>query len=101
MSDPLSCLGVPLARPRVGFFELTSCEGCQFQLLNNEATLLDFLNLVEIVNFREGMSERGDNYDIAFVEGSVTRKDEIARLTAIRKNAKVLVALGSFAPFRG
>jgi coenzyme F420-reducing hydrogenase gamma subunit len=101
MSEPLSYLGVPLARPKVGFFELSSCEGCQLQLLNNEATLLDFLNLVEVVHFREGMSERGDNYDIAFVEGSVTRKDEIARLTAIRKNAKILVALGSCACFGG
>ena len=30
-------LGVPAPKPRVGFFELTSCEGCQLQLLNNEA----------------------------------------------------------------
>lgn len=100
-SGQLSYLGVSLTRPKVGFFELSSCEGCQLQLLNNEATLLDFLNLVEIVNFREGMSERGDNYDIAFVEGSVTRKDEIARLTDIRKHAKILIALGSCACFGG
>lgn len=101
MSGQLSYLDVPLVRPKVGFFELSSCEGCQLQLLNNEATLLDFLNLVEIVNFREGMSERADTYDIAFVEGSVTRQDEIARLTEIRKNAKILVALGSCACFGG
>jgi len=101
MSEALSYLGVPLTRPRVGFFELTSCEGCQLQILNNEATLLDFLDLVTIVNFREGMSERADNYEIAFVEGSVSRKDEIVRLKEIRKNAKILVALGSCACFGG
>ena len=49
-------LGVPLYRPRVAFFDFSSCEGCQLQLLNNEAHLVDFLSLVEVVNFREGMT---------------------------------------------
>lgn len=101
MATELEYLGVPLERPRVAFFELTSCEGCQLQIVNNEATLLDFLSLVEVVNFREAMSERSDRYDIAFVEGSVTRSDEVERLKAIRKNAATLVALGSCACFGG
>ena len=94
-------LGVSIACPRVAFFSLTSCEGCQLQILNNEATLLDFLSLIEIVNFREAVSERSDEYDIAFVEGSVTRADEVKRLQHIRKQAKTLVALGSCACFGG
>ena len=94
-------LGMPIARPRVAFFELSSCEGCQLQIVNNEATLLDFLSLVTVVNFREAMTEKSDDYDIAFVEGSVTRADEIERLANIRKNAKVLVAFGSCACFGG
>jgi coenzyme F420-reducing hydrogenase gamma subunit len=94
-------LGVPLSRPRVAFFELTSCEGCQLQIVNNEASLLDFLSLVEVVAFREAMTEKSEQYDIAFVEGSVTRSDEIERLTVIRKNAKVLVAFVSCACFGG
>jgi len=94
-------LGIPLAKPNVAFFELSSCEGCQLQIVNNEATLLDFLSLVTVVNFREAMTEKADNYDIAFVEGSVTRADEAERLKTIRKNAKVLVAFGSCACFGG
>ena len=94
-------LGVPVPRPKVAFFELSSCEGCQLQLLNNEATLLDFLELVEIVNFREGMKEKSDDYQVAFVEGSVTRKDEEERLKKIRSNADLVVALGSCACFGG
>jgi coenzyme F420-reducing hydrogenase gamma subunit len=94
-------LGVPLRKPRVAFFELSSCEGCQLQVLNREETLLDFLSLVEIVRFREAMSGGTDDYEIAFVEGSVTRRDEAARLRRIRKRAKVLVALGSCACFGG
>jgi coenzyme F420-reducing hydrogenase gamma subunit len=94
-------LGIPLSRPKVAFFELSSCEGCQLQLVNNEATLLDFLSLVEVVAFREAMTEKSDDYAIAFVEGSVTRADEIERLKTIRKNAKLLIAFGSCACFGG
>lgn len=96
-----SYLGVPLYRPRVAFFELSSCEGCQLQIVNNEATLLDFLSLVEVVNFREAMTGSADDYDIAFVEGSITRDDEAVRLKEIRQKAKVLVAFGSCACFGG
>lgn len=94
-------LGVPLFKPRVAFFELSSCEGCQLQIVNNESTLLDFLSLVDVVDFREAMKERSDDYEIAFVEGSVTRGDEVKRLKKIRENAKTLVAFGSCACFGG
>jgi len=96
-----SWLSVPLHRPRVAFFELTSCEGCQLQVLNHEGTLLDFLSLVEVVNFREAMTERSDDYEIAFVEGCVSRADEVAKLRHIRRQSKTLVALGSCACFGG
>ncbi len=94
-------LGIPVVKPRVAFFELSSCEGCWLQILNNEETLMDFLSLVQVVNFRGAMTEKSDDYDIAFVEGSVTRKDEAERLRDIRKNAKLLVAFGSCACFGG
>lgn len=101
MADGLSFLGVEFVKPKVAFFEFTSCEGCQLQIVNNESTLLDFLSLVEIVNFREAMTSASDEYDIAFVEGSISRADEVVRLKKIRKNAGRLVALGSCACFGG
>lgn len=101
MTGEKTYLGVPVAHPRVAFFEFTSCEGCQLQILNNEATLLDFLALVEVVNFREAMTERSDEYDVALVEGSISRADEAERLVAIRNKAKILVAIGSCAAFGG
>jgi len=101
MDESRTYLGVPVPRPRVAFFELTSCEGCQLQLLNNEATLQEFLSLFEIVRFREGMTGGSDDYRIAFVEGSVTRQDEIDRLLVVREKAETLVALGSCACFGG
>ena len=94
-------LGIPVARPKVAFFELSSCEGCQLQLVNNEATLLDFLNLVDVRTFREAMTEKYDDYAVAFVEGCVTRSDEIDHLKKVRERTAVLVAFGSCACFGG
>ena len=94
-------LGFNLDKVKVGSFDFTCCEGCQLQLANKESTLPEFLSLLDIRNFREISSERHDDYDIALVEGSITRSDEIERLRAIRARAKVLVAFGTCACFGG
>jgi coenzyme F420-reducing hydrogenase gamma subunit len=89
-------------KPKVAFFDFTSCEGCQLDALNlNGEELIALLNAVDIVNFREVKTKREDNYDIAFVEGSITRETEIPRLQKIRSQAKVLVALGACAGIGG
>jgi len=89
-------------KPRVAFFDFTSCEGCQLDALNlTPEELLDLIAAVDIVNFREAMTERSDDYDIAFVEGSITRESEIPRLQKIRKQAKILVAFGACASIGG
>ncbi|NTV26787.1 MAG: NADH:ubiquinone oxidoreductase [Chlorobiaceae bacterium] len=94
-------LGFSIAKVKVGSFDFTCCEGCQLQLANKESTLPEFLALVDIRNFREISSEKHDDYDIALVEGSITRSDEIERLKSIRERAKVLVAFGACACFGG
>jgi len=89
-------------KPKVAFFDFSSCEGCQLDALNlSGEELLGLLNAVDIVNFREVKTEREDNYDIAFVEGSITRESEIPRLEIIRKQAKVVIALGACAGIGG
>jgi coenzyme F420-reducing hydrogenase gamma subunit len=94
-------LGFKIDKVKIGSFDFTCCEGCQLQLANRESTLPDFLGLLDIRNFREISSERHDDYDIALVEGSITRSDEIERLRKIRTQARVLVAFGSCACFGG
>lgn len=94
-------LGIEPIRPKVAVFDFTGCEGCELQLANKEDTLVPFINTIEIVNFREISSAKSDEYDIALVEGSITRKDEIERIKKIRSCAKVLIALGSCACFGG
>ncbi|ASQ91242.1 NADH:ubiquinone oxidoreductase [Prosthecochloris sp. GSB1] len=94
-------LGFSNEKLKIGSFDFTCCEGCQLQLANRESTLPAFLELLDIRNFREISSERHDDYDIALVEGSISREDEIERLKTIRKNAKILIAYGSCACFGG
>ena len=94
-------LGIQPNRPRIAVFEFTGCEGCELQLANKEETLAAFLSAVEIVEFREISSAAGGAYDIALVDGAITRQDEVERLQEIRGQAKVLVAMGSCACFGG
>lgn len=89
------------ARPRVAVFDFTDCEGCELQLANKEETLVPFLKAIEVVNFREVSSAKSDNYDVALIEGCISRADEIERLLEIRKKAKVLVAFGTCACWGG
>jgi coenzyme F420-reducing hydrogenase gamma subunit len=88
-------------KPRVAFFDFAGCEGDQLQVVNLEGQLLDLVAQVDVVSFREAMTEHSDEYDIAFVEGSITRKSDEARLKEIRRNAKAVVAIGACACIGG
>jgi len=84
-------------KPRVGIFDFTGCEGCELNQLNFEDQLLDILEHVEIVEWREAMDGRSEELDIAFVEGALSTPDCIKRIHEIRRKSKVLVALGACA----
>jgi len=88
-------------KPKVAFFDFASCEGCQLQVVNLEEKILDLVDIVEVVSFREAMKEHSDGYDIAFVEGSIMRPMDEERLKKIRSHAKLLVALGACACIGG
>ena len=89
-------------KPRVAFFDFTCCEGCQLDALNIEGEeLADLLASVEIVEWREVATGKADAYDIAFVEGSISREAELARLKDIRERAGLVIALGACACIGG
>jgi coenzyme F420-reducing hydrogenase gamma subunit len=97
----MSYLGIEFSKLRIAVFDFTGCEGCELQLANKEETLTDFLNVLTIVNFREVSSASDGDYDIALIEGAISRSDEMKRIRSIRERAKVLVAMGSCACFGG
>lgn len=91
-----------MAKPKIAFFDFAGCEGDQLQIANLEETLLDVLAHVEVVAFREIMTgELSDHYDIAFIEGSITRPQDAERLKEIREKAGLIVALGACASIGG
>ncbi|MBF0548027.1 MAG: hypothetical protein HQM08_26555 [Candidatus Riflebacteria bacterium] len=91
-----------MSKPKVGFFDFACCEGCQIELTNfGDAAFLELLNHIEIVEFREAMSETANQLDIACVEGSFTRESDRARLENIRGRSKIVLAYGSCAAITG
>lgn len=90
-----------MEKPRVAFFDFAGCEGCQLTVLDALQTHLELLDAVEIVQFREAMSEREDNFQIAFVEGSCVWPSDQARLKQIRSQADIIIALGACAHLGG
>ena len=90
-----------MSKPKIAIFDFACCEGCQLQFVNLEEELLDLLGVADVVEWREAMSEKSDTYDIAIVEGSITRPEDEARLKEIRSRAKILIALGACATMGG
>jgi coenzyme F420-reducing hydrogenase gamma subunit len=88
-------------KPKVAFFDFACCEGCQLTVLDSLQDHPELLGAVEIVQFREAMTERGEDYLVAFIEGSYTRPADEERLKHIREQAAVVVALGACAHLGG
>ncbi|HYW77959.1 MAG TPA: hypothetical protein VE890_00210 [Thermoguttaceae bacterium] len=90
-----------MSKPKIAIFDFACCEGCQLQIVNLEEEILDVLGGADVVEWREAMSEKSDEYDIAIIEGSITRFEDEERLKLIRSRAKVLIALGACATIGG
>ena len=88
-------------KPKVAFFDFACCEGCQLTVVDALQTHLELVEAVEIVQFREAISEKGEDYLVAFIEGSCTRKEDEERLKKIREQAAIVVALGACAHTAG
>jgi len=90
-----------MAKPKIAIFDFACCEGCQLQIVNLEEEILSLLGGADVVEWREAMSEKSDEYDIAVIEGSITRLEDEEKLKLIRSRAKVLIALGACATIGG
>lgn len=90
-----------MGKPRIAIFDFACCEGCQLQIVNLEEEILELIGVADIVEWREAMSEQSHEYDIAIIEGSITRLEDEERIKVIRSRAKILVALGACATIGG
>lgn len=90
-------------KPKVAIVSLTSCEGCQFALLDLGEKFFEFVSSVEMVDFRliEDEEDAGEKLDLVFVEGNPATKANIKTLKEARGRAKILCALGNCAAMGG
>lgn len=82
----------------VGLFSLTGCEGCYFAILDLTKEFIALGDKVEIKNcrlFEDDHHPEEEQYDVAFIEGSPLTKQNRELVKRIRKNSKIVVALGS------
>lgn len=93
---------MPTKKPKLAVYKFASCDGCQLSLLDAEDELLLIAGAVEIANFPEASRRvlRGP-YDIGLVEGSITTPHDVDRIREIRKECRVLVAIGACATAGG
>ncbi len=86
-----------MEKKKIAIVSLTSCEGCQFALLDLGERFLKFAQQVEIADFRllEDEDDRGESLQVGIVEGNPITPENIAILKKIRARSKYLVALGN------
>jgi coenzyme F420-reducing hydrogenase gamma subunit len=84
---------------RLAYVRFTSCCGCQLTFLNCERELARVAEEFEIVSFDMASSRPDDGgpLDAILVEGSISRPEELTSLLALRRRAKILVAVGACA----
>jgi sulfhydrogenase subunit delta len=82
---------------KMGFFDFACCEGCQLTVLELNEKLLDLIEHVEFVEWREVATRRSESIDVSFCEGSITRKDDLQRIQEIREKSRILISLGACA----
>ncbi len=86
----------------LAIFSLTSCEGCQFEMLNHFEEFNKLLQFFDIKNFRLGQEDNFDGpFDVAIIEGSPDGKRQVDFARNIRRNASLVIAIGACAHLGG
>lgn len=90
-------------KPKVAIISLTSCEGCQFVMLDQGNRFLDLLKKMDLDEFRliEDEPMTATHYDICFVEGNPITKENFALLKRMRKMSDKLIVVGNCAALGG
>ena len=89
-------------KPKLAVWKFASCDGCQLSLLDCEDELLTVAQEIVIAYFPEGFRQviKGP-YDISLIEGSITTSHDAERIHKIRKNSRIVVAIGACATSGG
>lgn len=89
-------------KPKLAVWKFSSCDGCQLSILDCEDELLAFADAIQICYFPEATRAVVPGpYDLSLVEGSITTPEDLHRIQLVRKQSKVLVAIGACATSGG
>ncbi len=88
---------------KIGIMGLTGCSGCQCEILNCQDALMKLIGKVEFAYFPLAQDNNtfDEEFDVMFVEGSVTTEEDEAKVLKAREKSKILVAIGSCACYGG
>jgi len=87
-----------MSKARIATVWLDGCSGCHMSLLDMDEKLLTLAPLIEMVYSPVADPKAfPENVDVTLVEGAVSSDEDVHKIKVIRKNTKVLVALGDCA----
>lgn len=86
---------------KVGIFKFTSCSGCQIEILAHVKKFFELSKKIDLKYMKILRKGKIEDFDIGFIEGSISQNWEIEQLRDIRKKTKYLIALGSCAVVGG
>ena len=87
-----------MSKARVATVWLDGCSGCHMTLLDMDERLILLEDKIELV-YSPLVDAKlfPENVDVALVEGSISSEEDLHKIKLIRKNSKLLVALGDCA----
>jgi len=89
-------------QPRLAVWKFASCDGCQLSILDCEEELLDIAGAIDIAYFPEASRAYGKGpYDVSLVEGSITTPHDAERIHQVRRQSRMLIAIGACATAGG
>ena len=87
-----------MSKARIATIWLDGCSGCHMSLLDMDEKIITLAGLIDMVfSPTVDMKIYPENVDVCLVEGAASSNEDIHKLHIIRKNTKVVVALGDCA----
>lgn len=87
---------------KAGIYSYSCCQGCQLNMLNAEDKIGWITERIEFTRFPWILQNNSEGpFDLVFVEGAITTKDQAKNLKEVRKKTRMLVAIGSCAALGG
>ncbi len=87
-----------MKKARLATLWLDGCSGCHMSLLDIDEALVDVVHQADILyGPLVDAQEFPPDIDVALVEGAVSSQDDLEKIRKVRRNSRILVALGDCA----